>query len=787
MGQKFNSTVQGAASGAAAGSMLGPWGTLGGAVVGGGLGYLAGSEAEKVGEQQQAAYGQAAAGQRQVGQNAYDMYSNLNNSSQSYYSPARSAYDELYGGGTGSYGGYAGGGYGAPLPLPQRPVGGVAGDGWHTPLGSDGYYHAAPVSGGTGVTPTGPSGAPTGDLWSQLGQQPTSYSMRSGTGGYSYGAAGAPDLSSLTSGSLTSYAGPQSSGSQYGVLGQNSGANLGGYQPVNGQYKPTSVAPSGGPQYQPTGSSSVYPQSGQQQRAPSGTSGMPTQSRDQYQSTVARNSGPTNSQAYFNAYSPTTYMQDYASGRQAQGISGGQLDQDYGALSQWATSGQSNATGRMNDLRNLGATSTSGMLSELAGMDPSRRIDSTAAGIGNTQMGVNAGAAQGRIASGQSEAGKLSSYLRSGQSDTGKFLNGLDVRETAGLGNTFDKLAAEGPGYMENFYTQQLTGENPAYNQLKEDFIRDSRNSAAARGGFVAGKSIDIENRGLSRLAADEFANRGNLANMAEQSRRARLGQELTGATSLDQAMLNRQQLQGQIGLGRENTLAGLASGSDSDFANLATSRDRSQETQLGLISDLAQAGDRQGLDLAGMRLQGSGQEDQIQLSRNDQLNGLATAADSTDLARRGLMVNAAGEIDSNSITRQGQLDSLAGLAGQEAFNGQQLGGQLAGNADSANLGRDTMLNSSANLASNEQRQAAKDKFDAAMRMGDAGAALNQANGAAAIGALTSADIAALDSMLAAAGVDAASRMASIQGLTNTLQSFGVAAINGMGTPKKTA
>ncbi len=789
-----------------------------------------------------------------------------------------------------------------PAPTRAASVGEFAGRGI---LGIGGAVTGAAAAQGLGNLATG--GDPTG--------KGGSGSM----GGYSGDINGAADQ-------IAAY-GQQA----YDKYGQARDRALGYYQPADDAYSSlygntsAPAAPAGG--YGQFGQQGQYASTGQtiggatikfpfgQTSQPAAPNGMPTQARDQYAQTQARNAGPTNTQAYYDAYQPSTYMQEYASGRQAQGTNTGQLDQDYGSLANWATSGQSNSASRLGALGNLGPTATSGMMSNLAGMNASGRTDSLGSQFQGTAVGGNAAGAQNRITSGQTAAGQMSNQMKSGQGDTGqllsemrggtsatgqlqssigagtsatgrlqsslqagqgdtggllaqmgagtsatgqlqsslaagnsptgtlqsqiasnqgdtgKFLQNFDVNKTAGLGDTYSKLAAEQPGYMEDFYTSQLTGTNPAYEQLKKDFIRNSQNTAAARGGFVAGRAIDVENRGLANLAADEFANRGNLANMAEQARRTRLGQELTGAQSLDQALLGRQQLQAQTGLGRENTLAGLAQsregnmttlagqrennmaglaqgrestiaglagqrdtnmttlagqresnmsglassrentlaglaqGQDQGYNALAQSRDTSELAKMGLLGDLAKAGDSSQLTLSGQRVTAANNEDQARNATQGLMNDAAASADTNEYNRRNLQMSTANNMDQNATTRQGQLDTLANQAGTEKYNGLQLGGTLASNADTSNNNRDTTLNAAAQQASSEQRNAAKDKFDSAIRLGDSKSAISSAMDMAAIGALTESQIAALNARLAALGVSAAERKQTTENL----------------------
>jgi hypothetical protein len=531
---------------------------------------------------------------------------------------------------------------------------------------------------------------------------------------------------------------------------------------------------------------------------------MPTQQRDYAAGAQQRMSGPTNAQAYYNAYAPSTYMQDYTQGRQQngygpnvvadryaqrQGTAGEQSNAQglLGSMNQWATSGMSNSTTRMNDRRGLGSTSTSGILGELGAMSPSARNDRLGQQVNAMPVGTQSGAAQARILAGATSGGQQLSQMQGGGSDSGRFLGSFDPTKTMGLGSTYGKLAAEAPTYEEDFYTSAMAGDNPAHLRALDRQMRADRNSAAARGGFVSGKAIDNEQRGQVALEDAEYARLGDLAGQAGNARRARLGQELQGATALDNNYLGRQQLQATTGLGREGIMSDLARSGDDQYATLAGNRDKLELERTGILSDLSRAGDENALSLGRLRSETAGQEDTLQAGRQTALDTLARDADTTDVNRRQLLSTTAnnadqtktardrdldllaGVTDNANMRREENLDTLAGKAGDEIYNGQQLGGTLASNADTSNMSQEDRLRQAAAGASTEQRQSAKDKFDAAMQLGDAQSKVQAAMDAAAIGAITQSDIAALEAALAAAGVSAADRKAATDRIWNTV------------------
>jgi len=534
------------------------------------------------------------------------------------------------------------------------------------------------------------------------------------------------------------------------------------------------------PTIQPYQPQALYPSDA------SGPAGMPTQQQDYYAGATQRLAGkPTASQAYYEAYYPSTYMQDYFQQRQANGYGPNVLQQRYDQrqaagpdsqldallpqLQSWANSG-SLTSGRLGERRNLGATETSGLLPELADLDPSQRSDAFARQL---QGGESAsGQMLADLRAGNSPTSDLYEYLLSGDSSLGGFLQGFDPTKTAALSDAYAKIAGAGPNYEEDFYTSSLTGDNPAYNQLKGDFVRDTQKSYAARGGFNSGEAMDFESRGLSRLAGEEYGRRGALAATAGGAKRESLGQQLTAAQALDQLLQGNNQLFANTALSQGNLLSGLATSREGNMTGLAGSTD-------ALLAGLSQFGDQQGTTLADLRLRGAGQEDDLLAGRQGALDDLAISGDATDYNRKNLLAGTTGTRDANQIAREGQidalatgtnasnfaretaLDDLAGSAGAEKFQGQQLGGSLAAGADSSGMAIENLLSGAAGGASTEQRTNARDKFDSAMRIGDARSKIQTAYDAASIGALQAADIAALDAQLAALGVSAADRAAT--------------------------
>jgi len=91
------------------------------------------------------------------------------------------------------------------------------------------------------------------------------------------------------------------------------------------------------------------------------------------------------------------------------------------------------------------------------------------------------------------------------------------------------------PSYMEGFAQTAMTGSNPAYDYLKNTLQKDLARSTAARGTFGSGRAMARENDALTTLAAKEYMNRAQIAQMGDQARNARLGLTLDAAGAADQ------------------------------------------------------------------------------------------------------------------------------------------------------------------------------------------------------------------------------------------------------------
>jgi hypothetical protein len=449
----------------------------------------------------------------------------------------------------------------------------------------------------------------------------------------------------------------------------------------------------------------------------------PTQQQDWYYNAKNQYGGTTNAQAYYNnappqnsyasgyynSYQPNTYLQNYNKSRSVNPYTkvSSRLDELNGEGPGYAAGGLSDArafasgptgTGqRMKDRQYLGQDALDARYSErqrpvtdaldtrladLKRLGPDmldlrakdraayNQTKTRSSGILDETQDPNAysqrsDAYAGNLA-GQTfdkNVGRLADVANSRQDDTAQFLDNYDPNRTQGLADTYSKLAAEGPTYEEQFYTSQLAGDNPAYNQLAKDLERQTATSSAARGGFVAGKTLDMQRRAGANLAADEFARRGDLAASAGNARRARLGQQLSGAQALDQQLLGQNQLKGQTAVARGGYLA-----------DLAKSRDTSNIEKSRQLSELAQFGDTQGLNLEKLRADVAHNEDMTQEQRQQALDTIDKQLSDRDLERQRQQNTVAQGLSTRDLADRGALDTLAtGLSNRDAERQRQL------------------------------------------------------------------------------------------------------------------
>lgn len=572
-------------------------------------------------------------------------------------------------------------------------------------------------------------------------------------------------------------------------------AGTGGQQVQS--WQPYSTGGSSGPQFSRAGSGGAPVQSWQSMGGPSYGGGL---------GDLGGGGGGgafTNAQSYYDNYRAPTGAQNYYQQRQATGYGPNQVADRYssragssapsylsgnlGTLGSFAQGGTTSG-GLMGQFQGRYAqpdqldsrtgerrafaqqpTTTSGALRRIDSLDPAQQSARQSTSLGNFNEGRMTNA--------------FGSHLAGPNAESSRAMAGFDPTKTAGLGDTYSKLAAEGPTYEEEFYTSQLAGKNPAYEQLKADAMKDARNSAAARGGFVSGKAVENEGRLISRLAADEFANRGQLAAMAGSARRDRLGQQLEGASALDSQLLGQRGLGADVALRREGMLG-----------DLSMTSDRLGLDKQGMLTDLSKFRDSQSLDKERLYSDTAGVQDDLLRRDQDAIDNLVRAGVDRDVARDQILGNLAQSDDTNrtsrmsdwasalgtadktalehnrdidslsrdaasaTFDRERQLDEVANRGFLENERGQDRYLDAAKSADSSNDAANRTLIDAGSAASRESFDAFKTQFDAAMSMGDKQSAIDLAYDQLIGGNVTEAQIAAIEAEMAAAGIPLAQR-----------------------------
>jgi hypothetical protein len=379
------------------------------------------------------------------------------------------------------------------------------------------------------------------------------------------------------------------------------------------------------------------------------------------------------------------------------------------------------------------------------------------------------------------------------------FMATFDPTKTQGLGDTYKALAAEGPTYEEDFYLSQMKGDNPAFAFARDQTLKDLQKSAAARGGFASGRSLEREQSALTELGAKEFANRGQLANMAGAARRERLGQRLQGAEALDSLVQRGQLAKGEMGLGLDRMALERAQSTDQTRRALAEAQDKYN-------LDLGMFGDTQNFKLAGLRGELVQSEDRNRLANEDALDRLAGETDrfglqreqylgdvigrgiddefrrkemlgtlygtesALDLQDRSALDALAGKYGDDVMRREENIDALARGASDEQFRGDELGLRATSAIDDTELGFANFRRGAASDASREALDFGREAFDQAMRHGDATSKIQSAYDMASMGLLTQADLLDLQLQLEAAGIPAAERKAMLDELEGVVR-----------------
>lgn len=408
-------------------------------------------------------------------------------------------------------------------------------------------------------------------------------------------------------------------------------------------------------------------------------------------------------------------------------------------------------------------------------------LEDTMRGLGGANASERTDEARKSFAMGGGDSGAMLGRILSGDTNSGRLLDKTDnPYETVALGDTYDwtKGQTEAPSYSEDFYTSSLTGTNPAYELLKKDFVKDTQRSTAARGGFVSGKAMDVEGRGLARLAGEEYQRRGALAAQADQSKLGRLGARQTSASAYDSGVL-----------GTKNYLSGLTLGIDKMAADLSMSRDQ-------LVATLANQGDISQQQARQLMVEGAKAIDVGETTRRGQDDSLARGQADIAVTEGANLDSLIGKKADADFRAGDAIDRLGVTTDQTIQAGQRLGFEAATGASKEQSGNDDYLRGlakdadtgqdaqdrtglAASTAASEEAHRAYQEMDTlagrALDVGKAKAAVKEAYDMATGGALSSAELSAIQTELTASGIDAQ----TLKAITDTI--IGIARVGAEG------
>lgn len=147
------------------------------------------------------------------------------------------------------------------------------------------------------------------------------------------------------------------------------------------------------------------------------------------------------------------------------------------------------------------------------------------------------------------------------------------------------------PTLLEQFAQQQLNGNNPYYDRLRQQGMDALNQQMAARGHYNSGGALSALGNFSGALGAAQFQDMGNLLGSAGSQGLQRMGQGQTVANNVQQLQLNR---------------LGQQSGMLSDLAHLGAGTVGGFYGQGGSLSgDAAMAGINAGANAAGLTGQG--------------------------------------------------------------------------------------------------------------------------------------------------------------------------------------
>ncbi len=299
----------------------------------------------------------------------------------------------------------------------------------------------------------------------------------------------------------------------------------------------------------------------------------------------------------------------------------------------------------------------------------------------NFAQGLAAQQGQGQT---NTAAGELQNYYR-GANSTSQY-----------AGSQLGQL--QGPGQYEQFVTGDINGANPQKDRLMDQGLARVNQEMARRGGFNSGGADTAIGNMVGQFEADDYQNRANRAQSAQQMQMGRIGQGQSLAQASDTGSLAQgQSLQGLAGqrdaesMGRlgmqlqaQQGASGEALANQQGRLNYAQAADQSALSRTQALGGLE--GQAQQMQLARLQAgqSAAGQSDAGMLNRMNAGFGMSQGADAAQLARAQGLYGMAQGADQGQLARYGLQGQLAGQQDQASLARLMGGGQMAGNTAQA-------------------------------------------------------------------------------------------------------
>lgn len=231
-------------------------------------------------------------------------------------------------------------------------------------------------------------------------------------------------------------------------------------------------------------------------------------------------------------------------------------------------------------------------------------------------------------------------------------------------------------GLYEQFVQSDITGRNPLKERGLDQGLARINQEMARRGAFKSGAADTAIGNMVGEFEAQDYQNRAQRAQSAQQMELGRIGAGQSLAQSSSQNKLAQAgALQGLYGATSQERMA-----QGSALQNLAGQRDSTQLARLGQQMQAAQGASGEGLANTGQALNYAQASDQNRQARLVGQMGLASSADQSGMAALMGAANTANMAQSQTqgrvtalgnIMNQSQASELARLAGGQAAAGQ--------------------------------------------------------------------------------------------------------------------